>query len=793
LRNQVNPECTFEEFLNEVKETLSEALDNQIYPFDRLVDELDVERIPNRNPLFDVMAAWMITDGMRLKLDFNGIELTGLEFNLTKSMFDLSFLFTEDEGKISYAIEFNTSLFKRERIQRMSEHFETLIKSIIKEPKKKIKNLEIIPAGEKEKLLFGFNETNHPHGAENNVLDLFSYRAEVNKNNIALVHGEREITYDEMGKLSNRIANHIIEHVSPGKDDIIAIIINDPVLSVASIIAIMKTGAAYLPIMSDDPPERIRFIIKDSNSKAVLVDNNLLNSNSGLSADSIENVLIINIEESLNENPFFPDKKVEKDSLAYVIYTSGSTGLPKGVMIEHRSLSNLVASLNINIYSHYEYPLDELMISSFAFDVSVKQIFTALCNGNTLHVLNKNQVLDSREIINYIVNSKINIVDLTPSLFSVMLEEGFGEAVKPDLKEIFLGSEALPFKLIKNFYRFENNKKIHMTNFYGPTECCVESSYFKLYPDMLENNYDITPIGKPILNEQIYILDKFLNLCPIGVPGEICIAGKGLARQYLNDPEKTKENFVQFPLLNGIRIYRTGDKGRILPDGNVEFLGRMDTQVKLRGYRIELHEIEKRILELREIKECIVTLYSRNGSGELSAYFTSDEVIDTTKIKNHLLRFLPGYMIPYYFTRLENIPLSDNGKVDRNLLPDPVSRRKKEKPKSPQDEIDSSIQRIYSDVLKKDDISLEDNFFEIGGHSLNAVRVISRIQKEFGVNLALKEIFYNPVLNDIALKVKELINAKKSFTEKSEGEKTIVPASEEELILLSNLHFENEE
>jgi acyl carrier protein len=310
---------------------------------------------------------------------------------------------------------------------------------------------------------------------------------------------------------------------------------------------------------------------------------------------------------------------------------------------------------------------------------------------------------------------------------------------------------------------------------------------------MLNENYDITPIGKPVLNEQVYILDKYLNLCPPGIPGEICIAGKGLARQYLNDREKTDEKFVQFPSLKGTRIYKTGDSGRTLPDGNIEFLGRLDEQVKLRGYRIELQEIEKQLRELKEIKECAVILFENNGSSELAAYFTSDEPVDQARLKKHLDRFLPKYMIPSSFIQLEKIPLSSSGKANKKLLPDPAGHKVKRKSLVPQDEIEFLILRICSDILKKDELSLEDNFFDIGGHSLNAVRVISRIQKELNIDLALKKIFLNPVLIDISKEVKKLITEKDKLEETKEAETIIVPISDEELKLLSNLEFEDEE
>jgi len=779
--------------LMKVKETLAGAFDNQVYPFDRLVDELDVERIQNRNPLFDVMVAWMVKNGMGMKLKFSGIEADGLDFRISSSMFDLSFLFDENDGKVEFAIEYNTSLFRKERIQSMSIHFRKLLESITANPKEKIKNLEIIPTREKEKLLFEFNKQNLPLTVENNVVDLFNHQARTNGNSLALVYEGRKLTYEELDNLSNRIANTLIERVTLNREDIVAVVVDDPVLSVASILAVMKTGAAYLPVTPDTPSERISYILRDSSSKVVLVDSHLLTGNIGTGRDTINNTVILDINGPISENQSSPKIEIEPNSLAYVIYTSGSTGVPKGVMIEHQALSNLIASLNQNIDAYRDSTLNELMINSFAFDVSLKQIFATLCHGNTLHLLSKERRLDPREIIKYIIGSKINIIDITPSLFSVMLEEGFCDIDKPDLKEIFIGSEALPYKLVNSFYDNAKNRGINVTNFYGPTECCVESSSYRFHPDLPLENCDIAPIGKPVLNEQIYILDKGLNLCPIGIPGEICIAGKGLARQYLNDPERTNEKFVQFPLLEGTRIYKTGDIGRTRPDGNIEFLGRVDEQVKIRGYRVELPEIEKKMREVKEIIACAVTLFEKNGSGELAAYFTSDAVIEPMQLKNHLDRFLPKYMVPSYFIQLDKIPMSSNGKTDKKLLPDPTGIQERVILRKPQDEIEFLILGICSNVLKKEEISLGDNFFEIGGHSLNAVRVISQIQKELNIDLALKEIFYTPILLDIAEKVKKLIESKASLTEKDEEETLIVPVSDDELEFLSNIQFEDDD
>lgn len=782
LRAAVDPEDTFPEMLGKVNKLLTEAFDNQIYPFDRLVDELEVERIRNRNPLFDVMVAWMVKNGMEMKFSFSGIDAEGLEFSITRSMFDLTFLFEETEEGVIYSMEYSTSLFRKDRIMRMAEHFSQLAGNILANPQQKIRDLDILPGHEKKKLLDEFNlpEDNKP--VADDVISLFRKQVVRTPAAVALVTGERNVSYDELDRLSDGIAVLLIEKVAAGEEDVVAVIMDDPVLTVASLLAIMKAGAAYLPLAPDTPPERVFFMLNDSRAKAVLTDGKAPAIDAG--------PITLDVREVPHDKPFSTNR-LKPDSLAYVIYTSGSTGTPKGVMIEHGALSNLIVSLNREVYSAYQ-SLNELMITSFAFDVSLKQIFATLCHGNTLHILNQEKRLDPREIVRYMIRQRIQIADLTPSLFAVMMEEGFGEASKPDLLELFLGSEPLPYRLVSEFYGHAENRKIKLTNFYGPTECCVESSCFRFDPDDQAGRAGIAPIGKAILNEQIYVLDPFLNLCPIGIPGEICIAGKGLARQYLNDPEKTSRKFVQLGLKGGIRIYRTGDAGRVLPDGNIEFLGRMDDQVKIRGYRVELQEIEKQIRDLPEVRDCAVSLLEKEGAAELVAWFTSAVATAPATLRQQLAKFLPKYMIPSEWIRVEKLPLNANGKIDKKALPAPDTFRKKVCPREPQDATEVAVVRICGEVLKKDQLSLDDNFFETGGNSLNAVRLISRIRKELNVELLLKTIFDHPLLLEIAEAIKKVGPAGPEIVP-GEPDGLIAPASDEELKLLAELQFDEDD
>lgn len=792
LRQSVNPDDTFEKLLSLIRETMTGALDNQAYPFDMLVDEFEKERNINRNPLFDIMAAWMVKASMNMKTKFGEVDVSGINIRIGKSMFDLSFLFNETDGNLTYAIEYNKSLFSRERITRMAAHYKVLLNSIAAFPAVKIKDLEIIPPAEKEILLqIEKNKCQSPVNGKN-VMDMFKSRCRLNGNTPALVSGDRKITYSELQKISNSIANLITSAAAPGKDDVIAVLIDDPLLASAAIPAVMKTGAAYLPVITDNPADRIEFILRDSRAICILTDNDAIVSLTDSKGSKIKNRPVIDLRLTHGTDETEPAAKISMDSLAYIIYTSGTTGKPKGVMVEHQSLSNLIMSLQDDIYSHLEEGQNELMITSFAFDVSVKQLFAALCTGNTLHLLEKEKRMDPREIVKYISGNNISIIDITPSVFAVMLEEGFSGIKKESLKKIFLGSEALPFKLVKAFYAEPENIRIDITNFYGPTEACVEISRFDIKPDMTDRHYDITPIGYPLINNRLYILDKYLNLCPIGIPGEICISGVNLARGYLNDPERTAEKFICPEWLGGARIYRTGDRGRMSEDGSIEIMGRIDEQVKIRGYRVELQEIELCLNSYEEIRECAAVISGHEGTSELIAYYTAVSAIETVKLRNHLASFLPGYMIPSRFIRIEKMPLSHNGKIDKKMLPHPEPVSRNNQAEEPMDDIETLILQICCSILNKDDISIDDNFFEAGGNSLNAVRLVSRIQKELNIELALKEIFYNPVIRAVAGKARESIAIYRP-EEQNVSEIYIAPASEEELNLLSNLQFDDEE
>jgi amino acid adenylation domain-containing protein len=742
LRNTIRSSRTFIDFLQDVKTLASGAFSNSNYPFDSLIQELHLERDTSRSPLFDVLIQYQNQDVTALQL--NDIKSSFYYVDFAANEFDLTFTFTENNGEIDFNIEYNTDLFDSDRIERAAAHLLNILSCALKNPDSCIKDIDILDDTERMMLLKMYSGS-FLQMDEKTVLHLFEEQVNNTPDNIAVVFNDTKLSYKQLNQRANVVANEILSNISVAPDDIIAIMMARSELIVISILGILKAGAAYLYISPELPYERVKFMLQDSRSKLLLTESNAdekVNDTINSVHDGTENkIRVCDLSKIKNPSDKAPAKNIAPSSLAYLIYTSGSTGTPKGVLIEHRSLYSLICSLRQEIYSKYNKPIDELLACSFAFDVSAKQIFATLCDGNTLHILNEERRQDPREIAKYIIEKKISIADVTSSLFGIMLEDGFSEINKPELKELFLGSEALPYKFVKTFLSQENNKGINIYNFYGPTECCIESACFK-FDNNAKYNFDITPIGKPNSNQFVYILDKDMNLCPVGIPGEICISGEGLARGYLNDPVKTKEKFIYVPLSDKSKIYKTGDLGRMLCDGNIDYLGRIDDQVKVRGYRIELHEIEKHLRDHEGITDAVVVLYQKNGISELAAYYISEGKLPIAEIKIYLGNLLPKYMIPGVFIQIEKIPVSSNGKLNRKLLPDPALNFSTDAEfENPTNIIETQLLEFWQNVLGLDNISIHDNFFDLGGSSLLLVRLHKRINAKYPDLLKLTDLF----------------------------------------------------
>ncbi|WP_391204476.1 amino acid adenylation domain-containing protein [Psychrobacillus sp. L4] len=592
-------------------------------------------------------------------------------------------------------------------------------------------------------LLHEFNDTETKYPKEKTIKILFEEQVEKTPNLTAVVFDNKHLTYKELNGKANSLARELKEK-GIVTDTIVGIMLDRSIEMVIGILAILKAGGAYLPIDPIYPKERIQYILKDSGSKFLLSITDLIDNIEfeGEILDLFNKQLYMGQSNNL-------ELKSNPNDLAYIIYTSGTTGNPKGVMIEQRSLVNYIV-YGINKYYANE-KLHMPFYTSTSFDLTVTSIFSPLISGNTM-VIHRN--LDSVKLINEVFEVNNNsIVKLTPAHLSLLKEMNY---VNNSIKKIIVGGEDFTVELAKNISNLFNNR-LEIVNEYGPTEATV-GCIVHIYD--IERDYkNLVLIGKPISNTQAYIVDKNLKLMPIGIPGELCISGDGLARGYLNRPELTKEKFVDNPFKVGQKMYKTGDLAKWLPDGNIECLGRIDNQVKIRGFRIELGEIENVLLQHEELKEVAVVVNENKEQEKfICAYLVSKVEVDILNLRVFLKDRLPEYMIPSYFTQLEKLPLTQNGKLDRRALPEP-KRNTTNKYEAPRNGVEKKLSEMWTEILDTEKISINDNFFHLGGHSLKATVLMAKVHKELDVEIPLKVLFDNPTISGLSEFIK---NAQKN-------------------------------
>ena len=733
IRSYPEDESFIIDYLLQIKDELLESYENNEYPFEELVKKLNIQRDSTRNPLFDTMFVFdHVENEIKYSKDLEISEYKDFKNKIAK--FDFSLFVEEHKNHLSCNIEYNTEFYNQNTMIGFSRHFMNIINQIISDINVKIKDLNILSDEEKNSIINDFNNTKVDFQEEKLAHQLFEEQVEKTPDNIALIFNEKKMTYKELNEKSNQIASLLREKgVKP--DEIIGIMVNRSFDIMTGILGVLKAGCAYLPIDPDYPLERIDYLIEDSKTSIVLTQSNIKDK---LPENKVE---IIELDDKSIHQREVTNLPVISNSrnIAYIIYTSGSTGKPKGVMIEHRSLVNLITCLQ------KRYPLDSndayLLMANYVFDGSISTVFGWFLDGGKLVLMEK----DYNNMLDKIIEHNVTHLMLVPSMFNTLLLSSINDNISAlsRLKCLFLGGEKLNISLVKKAYELIGN--FNLVNRYGPTESTVCVTNYILNNKV--PNTQSVPIGKPLDNIKIYILDNN-NICPIGVVGEICISGKGLARGYLNKKELTKEKFINNPFSKCERMYKTGDLAKWLPGGNIEFMERKDNQIKIRGYRIELGEIENNLLSYKDIKHLVVLDKELNDNNKyLCAYYVSDKKLSDEEIKKYLNNKLPEYMIPQFFIRIENIPLNYNGKIDKKALLKINITRSKSKCEKPNNQIEEKLLEIWKDILKIDNqISTNDNFFNIGGHSLKAVILISKIYKTFNIKITLKDIFDNPTI-----------------------------------------------
>ncbi len=735
MRNQPKGEISFAEFLKTVKEHALSAYENQDYQFEELIEKLDIEREMSRNPLFDVM--FVLQNMEATELEIEGLSFKPYEYENRVSKFDMTLTAVENNNRINFNLEYCTKLFKEETIQRIVEHFKNLLSSIVDNPEQKIADTNILSEQEREQILVEFNNTKADYSRDKTIQQLFEEQVEKAPDNIAVVYEDKHLTYRELNEKANQLAR-VLRNKGIGRENIVGLFVERSIEMVIGMLAVIKSGAAYVPIDMGYPQERIEFIIEDSKISILLSKSDLVQRvNFDGEIIKLDDVKIYEqIETSNVENTS------KAEDLAYIIYTSGTTGNPKGVMINHGSMSQTIQ------WRKNEYGIGErdkvLQLFSYSFDGFVTSFYTPIVSGAKVVLLNEEQAKDPLEIKKHVVLEKVTHFISVPVLYKAILECCYTKELK-DLRIVTLGGEKITSDIIA--LNKEKNHNIEIVNEYGPTEGTVVATCQRNI-----NTEDAITIGKPVSNTSIYILDKNNNIKPIGILGEICIGGERLAKGYVNRPELTSEKFIVNPFKVDERIYKTGDLGKWLPDGRVVFLGRKDYQAKIRGYRIELGEIESKLLKINGVKETVTLVRDdSNSNNYICAYYVSEQTITVQEFREYLSKDLPEYMIPSYFIQLDSIPLTPNGKIDKNALPEPDgSILMGTEYEAPTNEIEEKLVEIWQEVLGVERVGINDNFFELGGHSLKGTVLVSKIYKELNTEISLKEVFKRPIIKELA-------------------------------------------
>jgi len=732
LRTDFSGSPTFRQLLARVREVAVGAYTHQDLPWEKLIEELQPERDLSRNQVFQMFFV-LHEHSVKQNLKLPGLSVRNFRIELGTARFDLSLGVTNEKNNLSGCVEYNTDLFDRSTITRLLGHFQVLLEGVGFDPDQPISRLPLLTEAERHQVLVAWNDTQGDYPNACCLHQLFEAQVTRTPEAIATIFGDQLLTYRELNARANQLANHL-RTLGVGPDVLVGLCVERSLEMVVGLLGILKAGGAFVPLDPAYPMERLTVILEDSRSPVLLTQDRLAESfaENGphiIPLDTDWEIIARESRENLSSG-------ATPENLAYVTYTSGSTGKPKGVMIENRSVVNVLTSF---IKTYGLSAADRLLQqTSISFDVSVNEIFPILCVGGVVVLPNKDEVLDLGRLTRLIAEHRVTIIGAAPSLLAALNGENHDLST---LRLILSGGEALSYNDVDRLL-----KSTMVTNGYGPTETTICALSYDLDPQGLGKEATI-PIGKPLMNYKVYILDKHLECMPVGSPGELCISGVGLARGYLNAPELTAESFVPNPFTPGERLYRTGDLAKWLSDGNIEFLGRIDDQVKIRGIRIEPAEIEVSLDEHEAVRKTVVMAREdQRGDKGLVAYVVLDREPAPTinELRGFLKQKLPGYMAPSAFVFLEALPLTPSGKVDRQALPAPDYDRARlgDTFVAPRTSLETIIAEIWQDVLGVDRVGRYDNFFDLGGHSLLSMQVIARLEKKLGLRVSPGEFVF---------------------------------------------------
>jgi amino acid adenylation domain-containing protein len=761
LRTDLSGNPSFRDLLRRVREVCLGAYSHQDLPFDRLVEELRLKRDLSRNPLFQVM--FVLQNASARAIELPGLNLSAVEGDSETAHFDLTLVVVDAEQGLTASFVYNTDLFEAATIARMLGHFQILLEALVADPEQRLSDLPLLTDAERQQLLVEWNDTKTDYPQDLSIHQLFEAQAERTPDAIAVVFEHEQLTYGELNRRANQLA-HYLRALGVGPEALVAVCLERSLEMVIGLLGILKAGGAYVPLDPAYPKERLAFMLKDAQVPVLLTQKRLV---AGLPECEARVICLDSgwdaIASESEENPI---NATTPENLAYVIYTSGSTAQPKGVLVSHGSIVDHCHS------AQRTYELDAsdgvLQFASLSFDVSLEEILPTLIVGAKLVVMGTD-MWHPAEFHRKISEFGLTVLNLPSAYWQELARQwaGVPELVPNIQPRLFIvgGDTMLPDGL--DLWQQTPMNSVRLLNAYGPTETTITATAFEFSPRLCENRtFQRIPIGRPLAGREIYILDNYGNSVPVGVPGELHIGGVGVGRGYLNRPELTAEKFVPNPFSEepGARLYKSGDLARYLPDGNIEFLGRVDRQVKIRGFRIELGEIEAALDQHPAVREAVV-LAREDTPGDPSASLRTGKRLvayvvaaeqESRHTANDLCSFLreklPEHMVPALFVLLDALPLMPNGKVDRLALPVP-DRARPELEKAfvaPRDDLELQLAQIWEEVLGVRPVGMRDNFFELGGHSLLAVRLFAVIEKRLGRKLPLTTVFQGATVEHLA-------------------------------------------
>ena len=749
IRSRIHPHARFSEVLDQARDTLREGFEHGDYPFLRMVQGLKRPLDPGRHPLFQVCLAWQKTTQL-LSKDFTGFALNQCDATLEAEALplrsfalktrvtpmDLVLNMGESTSGLSATVEYSEDLFEVSTIERMMRHYGQLLAAIADDPEQRICDLKLLTDDELHNELERWNATDRPFRDGWLIHELFEERAAKRPDDAAVVSDAGSVSYGQLNCRANHLARHL-RRLGCGPERLVAIGMGRSIDMIVAVLATLKAGGAYVPIDPDYPLERIQFMLDDVRPTIVLTHSDLVEKFAA--AKGAEFVCLDSARDQISrEHDTNLSTTATADNLAYIIFTSGSTGEPKGVMIPHRGLCNFAEAFATGFGAAEGGRV--LQFSSFSFDAAVLEIFTTLCAGATLYLGPRDRIWSAQELVERLRTNRINAVLLPPSVLSILPGDEL-----PDLATVTSGGEACSWELAE---RWTVGRRF--VNAYGPTETTIAPTFYEVAAG--RRTAQTVPIGKPISNMRVYLLDSNMRPVPVGVTGQLYIGGVGVARGYFARPVLTADKFSPDPFSKepGGRLYRTGDLGRRLPSGDIEYVGRADEQVKLRGYRIELGEIESVLRRHPSVTDAVVLVDGDGADRRLLAYVVFSAEANhrrpVPEIGKWVRQYLPAYMAPADVVVLESFPLTPNGKLDRKAL---ARMKGGVKPSAarrvgPKTEVERKVASVWRELLGLEQIGRDEQFFELGGHSLMLVQLHRRLEEEFGLTIPVTELFHRP-------------------------------------------------